>query len=190
MDERGRQKGPIAVYGATGYTGRLVAAELDRAGVDFRLAGRNRQKLDSLAAGLDFEGRCARRLARRPAGPERPAHRLRGGDRLRRAFPPPWRAGDAGRRRDRDPLPRHHRGAALHAPGLGALRPPREGRRRGGDPGDGLRLRAGGHDRRADRLRNGQARHPAAGLQGEDAADPRNDALGPGDDQGWRRRVA
>ncbi len=45
--------GPIAVYGATGYTGRLIAAELDRAQADFVLAGRNREKLDRLAAGLN-----------------------------------------------------------------------------------------------------------------------------------------
>ncbi|MDQ2675456.1 MAG: saccharopine dehydrogenase NADP-binding domain-containing protein [Actinomycetota bacterium] len=42
--------GRIAVYGATGYTGRLVAAELAAAGADFVLAGRNREKLDALAA--------------------------------------------------------------------------------------------------------------------------------------------
>ena len=56
-----RQKGPIAVYGATGYTGRLVAAELADAGVAFVLAGRNREKLDELASELkgDFEVRQA-----------------------------------------------------------------------------------------------------------------------------------
>jgi len=47
------QQGPIAVYGATGYTGKLVAGELDRAGADFVLAGRNREKLDQVAAGLE-----------------------------------------------------------------------------------------------------------------------------------------
>jgi short subunit dehydrogenase-like uncharacterized protein len=46
------QQGPIAVYGATGYTGKLVAAELERAGADFLLAGRNRDKLERVAAGL------------------------------------------------------------------------------------------------------------------------------------------
>ena len=45
-----RQSGPIAVYGATGYTGRLVAAELAEAGAEFILAGRNREKLAALAA--------------------------------------------------------------------------------------------------------------------------------------------
>jgi len=44
------QRGPIAVYGATGYTGRLVAAELARRGAEFVVAGRNREKLERLSA--------------------------------------------------------------------------------------------------------------------------------------------
>ena len=48
-----RQVGPIALYGATGYTGRLVAAELAAAKADFVLSGRNRGKLESLAEELD-----------------------------------------------------------------------------------------------------------------------------------------
>lgn len=47
-----RQSGPIVVYAATGYTGRLVSAELSRRGADFVVAGRSRPKLDALAAGL------------------------------------------------------------------------------------------------------------------------------------------
>lgn len=47
-----QQTGPVAVYGATGYTGRLVAAELDRRGANFILAGRSADKLESLAAQL------------------------------------------------------------------------------------------------------------------------------------------
>ncbi len=43
------QRGPIALYGATGYTGRLVAAELASAEADFVISGRNRGKLESLA---------------------------------------------------------------------------------------------------------------------------------------------
>jgi short subunit dehydrogenase-like uncharacterized protein len=39
----------VAVYGATGYTGRLVAAELARRGADFVLAGRSAEKLERLA---------------------------------------------------------------------------------------------------------------------------------------------
>jgi short subunit dehydrogenase-like uncharacterized protein len=45
----GEQSGPIAVYGASGYTGRLVAAELARTGAEFVLAGRNRAKLEIVA---------------------------------------------------------------------------------------------------------------------------------------------
>jgi short subunit dehydrogenase-like uncharacterized protein len=44
-----RQLGPIAVYGATGYTGRLVVAELANAGAEVVISGRNRGKLDALA---------------------------------------------------------------------------------------------------------------------------------------------
>ena len=48
-----RQSGPVVVYGATGYTGKLVARELARRSADFVIAGRNRGKLDALAAELD-----------------------------------------------------------------------------------------------------------------------------------------
>ncbi len=47
-----RQRGPIAVYGATGYTGKLVAAELAASGADYVLAGRSAEKLDALAEDL------------------------------------------------------------------------------------------------------------------------------------------
>jgi short subunit dehydrogenase-like uncharacterized protein len=46
------QAGPIAVYGATGYTGRLVAHELRRRGLDFMLCGRDAAKLRALAGEL------------------------------------------------------------------------------------------------------------------------------------------
>jgi short subunit dehydrogenase-like uncharacterized protein len=52
MAERLEQSGPVAVYGATGYTGRLVAAELQRRGADFVLAGRSAEKLAALASSL------------------------------------------------------------------------------------------------------------------------------------------
>jgi short subunit dehydrogenase-like uncharacterized protein len=56
-----RQTGQIAVYGATGYTGRLVAAELAEAGAEFVIAGRNPEKLEALRAELRLEapGRVA-----------------------------------------------------------------------------------------------------------------------------------
>src|SRR4051812_14518598 len=52
MPETPQQTGPIAVYGATGYTGRLVAAELRRRGAEMVLAGRSRAKLEILAEDL------------------------------------------------------------------------------------------------------------------------------------------
>ena len=55
MAETPQQTGPIAVYGATGYTGRLVAAELRRRGAETVLAGRNRAKLEILAEDLSGE---------------------------------------------------------------------------------------------------------------------------------------
>ena len=47
-----RQSGPIAVYGATGYTGRLVVAELAETGADLVISGRNPKKLDALRSDL------------------------------------------------------------------------------------------------------------------------------------------
>jgi short subunit dehydrogenase-like uncharacterized protein len=49
MQGKAEQTGPIAVYGATGFTGRLVAAELRRRGARMVLAGRNAAKLEILA---------------------------------------------------------------------------------------------------------------------------------------------
>jgi short subunit dehydrogenase-like uncharacterized protein len=50
-----RQTGPIAVYGATGYTGRLVVAELVKAGADFMVSGRSTEKLKALRAEFELE---------------------------------------------------------------------------------------------------------------------------------------
>ena len=55
MSEETVQTGPIAVYGATGYTGRLIAAELAGSDFDFVLAGRNRTKLEALATELGID---------------------------------------------------------------------------------------------------------------------------------------
>jgi short subunit dehydrogenase-like uncharacterized protein len=49
MAQRG---GKVWVYGATGFTGRLVCASLRRRGVAFGIAGRDRAKLDALASEL------------------------------------------------------------------------------------------------------------------------------------------
>lgn len=54
------QHGPVAVYGATGFTGRLVAAELARRGLPAVLSGRSAAKLAPLAARHAFEARAAR----------------------------------------------------------------------------------------------------------------------------------
>jgi short subunit dehydrogenase-like uncharacterized protein len=53
-----RQRGPIALYGATGYTGRLVAKELADGGTDFVLSGRNQAKLEALAEELGRNMPC------------------------------------------------------------------------------------------------------------------------------------
>jgi saccharopine dehydrogenase (NAD+, L-lysine-forming) len=43
---------PIVVYGATGFTGRLICEELDRKAIPFAVGGRDRQKLEALASRL------------------------------------------------------------------------------------------------------------------------------------------
>lgn len=47
------EPGPVAVYGATGYTGRLVAGELRRRNVELVLCGRTAPRLRDLASQLD-----------------------------------------------------------------------------------------------------------------------------------------
>lgn len=61
-----RQRGPIVLYGATGYTGKLTAAELKRLGADFVISGRNRDKLEALRDELGGE------VAVRPASLDEP----------------------------------------------------------------------------------------------------------------------
>jgi len=46
------ERKPIAIYGATGFTGGLIARELKRRGVDFLIAGRDRGKLEALSEEL------------------------------------------------------------------------------------------------------------------------------------------
>lgn len=50
--------GRIMIYGATGYTGKLVAREAKRQGLNPLLAGRNEVKLRALAGPLGFEYRA------------------------------------------------------------------------------------------------------------------------------------
>ncbi|HEX3174146.1 MAG TPA: saccharopine dehydrogenase NADP-binding domain-containing protein [Solirubrobacterales bacterium] len=47
------QSGPIAIYGATGFTGGLIARALRKRDAELVLAGRSREKLEALAAELD-----------------------------------------------------------------------------------------------------------------------------------------
>jgi short subunit dehydrogenase-like uncharacterized protein len=56
-----RQTGPIVVYGATGFTGRLVVAELAAADVDFIVSARSAEKLERLKSdlGVDVPARPA-----------------------------------------------------------------------------------------------------------------------------------
>ncbi len=50
--DAGIEGGPIAVYGATGFTGALIARELRERNADFVLAGRDRGRLDALSGEL------------------------------------------------------------------------------------------------------------------------------------------
>lgn len=56
----------ITLFGATGYTGRLVARALARRGLAFRLAGRSPERLSILAASLPGEPEWLVADARRP----------------------------------------------------------------------------------------------------------------------------
>ncbi|MCB9617774.1 MAG: NAD(P)H-binding protein, partial [Sandaracinus sp.] len=48
----------ILVYGATGYTGRLIAGEAASRGLDVVLAGRNAERLKAVAEPLGLETRA------------------------------------------------------------------------------------------------------------------------------------
>lgn len=52
MPESSSPSRPIVVYGATGFTGKLISAELCSRGANLVLAGRDRAKLEAVAAGL------------------------------------------------------------------------------------------------------------------------------------------
>jgi len=54
-----KSDGPIVIYGASGYTGKLIAAELSVRGARITLAGRNRAKLEAVAAGLEGDAEIA-----------------------------------------------------------------------------------------------------------------------------------
>ncbi|HET8861676.1 MAG TPA: saccharopine dehydrogenase NADP-binding domain-containing protein [Solirubrobacterales bacterium] len=52
VDQLHGEAGPIAVYGATGFTGGLIARELRRLGADLLIAGRDARKLETLSEEL------------------------------------------------------------------------------------------------------------------------------------------
>ena len=47
-------QGKLLIYGATGFTGTLIVREAVRRGLDFEIAGRNKEKLTALAAELNI----------------------------------------------------------------------------------------------------------------------------------------
>ena len=52
LDDAPKRTPPIVVYGATGFTGGLIARELTRLGADLLIAGRDREKLAALSEEL------------------------------------------------------------------------------------------------------------------------------------------
>ncbi|MDO7836423.1 saccharopine dehydrogenase NADP-binding domain-containing protein [Sphingobium sp. HBC34] len=46
----------LLIYGATGYTGQMIARLAAQRGLNFRIGGRSRDKVDALASALDVEG--------------------------------------------------------------------------------------------------------------------------------------
>lgn len=59
QEPREQPPGPIVVYGASGYTGRLISAELRRRGARIVLAGRDRGKLEALLEKLGGDAEVA-----------------------------------------------------------------------------------------------------------------------------------
>ena len=101
---------PVVVYGASGFSGRLVAEFLREYNVPFVAAGRDRARIEEVldhVPGIgtaDYEvvqvGHTGRRADRAPAGREGRLQQHRAVHLLRRH-------GDRGRARGRLPLPRH-----------------------------------------------------------------------------------
>lgn len=57
----------ITLFGATGYTGRLIAHHLDQSGLPFRISGRSAEKLAALSATLASRPACITADATQPA---------------------------------------------------------------------------------------------------------------------------
>ena len=156
--------GRVVLFGATGFTGRLTAEAMTRAGLAPVLAGRSPDALVDLTGEprrARADGRPAdlaggrRRRARVRARPRhQPARRARL-DRRAVHEPRPPRA--RRRRRAGLRLRRLHRRGPVHPRGLRAARRPRP--RHGGPAADGLRLRLRA---REPRRRTGHPRGPRA----------------------------
>ena len=117
-------KRPVVVYGASGFSGRLVAEFLREYKVPFIAAGRDGAKIEEVLGGVpgiataDYEvvqvaprRRRARRAVRRRARREQ----------FRRSLLPLRRDRRRGRAARRLPLHRHRRGDAVGAPGEGGV---------------------------------------------------------------------
>ena len=149
----------IVVFGATGYTGRLVSERLVAQGVRPVLAGRSEEKLRALAQRLGGLGWEVADVDRETSMSDL----VRRGDVLVSHGGPVralGRAGGARRGGGRRRLPGLHGRAAVHPPRVHRVR-------RAGAPlglrapaRDGLRLRAGRACRRARAARGGRARGP------------------------------
>ena len=154
MAERPQQTRPDRRLRRDRLHGPLVAAELQRRGADFVLAGRSAGKLEALASTLGGESPTGGGVARRRGRAARAARAVRGGDRVRGPVHPARRAGARAPRsrpaRTTSTRPASSRSSPMvfdrygdPAAAAGVI----------AGPGDGLRLRAGRHDRRADRRR-------------------------------------
>ncbi len=133
----------IVVFGATGYTGGLIASRLVAAGARPVLAGRNSESLSALAerlGGLEWARADAMRqntVFDLVSGPRRRA------DLHRRAVREVGRAGVARRGGRGLPLSGLDRRARAHPARLLGVRRARGALGRGAAAGDGLRLRSG-----------------------------------------------
>ena len=191
MAETPQQTGPIAVYGATGYTGRLVAGELRRRGAEVVLAGRSRAKLEILAEDLGGQ------IAIRDASLDDPSA-------LRELLEPcaaviacagPFRLHGEPVLAAAVDARTHYLDTTGEQPFMRKVfedyGPSAEPGGSGAGHGDGLRLRARGHDRGAHRRGHGAARRDRARLCGTRLRrHPGHGAVGPGDDGRRRRGVA
>ena len=129
-------KKPVVVYGASGYTGRLICEALRNYQIPVHCRRpRQEARRRSDAAGSRHRDRRLRSGRRQPRcrRARRALRQHAGRVQHRRTVPPLWRARGRGCREGRDPLPRHHRRDPVHGPRA------REVRRRLRRQGQGVR---------------------------------------------------